>query len=214
LFALRWQSVPEFLPQPRKKPPSGFGYPRGGVSSTHPREPLSAPHALGLRPSKFFSAIRDEKRFLASPFRPYAFFQNLIGLEPALQRTNPRTSAVPLTAPERVSFGRGLYSLGHSDLLGFLSSDSTYEASTSYVSLSGSGTAVLTERGTTPLKDSRTPEERRSPLARVPAYLAFLTGRLSHLFNHRRPADYFFLSRTPASYEEGVTSLSGLPAFS
>jgi hypothetical protein len=36
-------------------PPPGFGYPLGGVSSPDPWKPLSAPNALGLRPSELSS---------------------------------------------------------------------------------------------------------------------------------------------------------------
>jgi hypothetical protein len=52
------------MPELRKEPPSGFGYPLGGVSSAQPRKPFSAPHALGLDPSKFFSKAPVESRFL------------------------------------------------------------------------------------------------------------------------------------------------------
>jgi hypothetical protein len=54
---------PRVMPELRKEPPSGFGYPLGGVSSAQPREPFSAPHALGLDPSKFFSKAPVESRF-------------------------------------------------------------------------------------------------------------------------------------------------------
>jgi hypothetical protein len=202
------------LPQPRKEPPSGFGYPLGGVSSIHPRETLSAPHALGLHPSKFSSKALAERRFLAFHFRSYAFSRNLIGLEPALQRTDPKASAVPLNAPERISFGRGRYSLGYVDLLGILSSGSTRKASTPRMPLTGLGAPDLAARSSVPLRGSRTPAKRHLPLARAPAYLAFPTVHPPLLFDHRRPADYFFLLRAPPSYEGRAVSLCGGSTFS
>jgi hypothetical protein len=62
-------------------PPTGFGYPHGVFKLSLPREPLSAPNALKLRPSELLSSrviggrlplASPLLRFLAKPVRPHA----------------------------------------------------------------------------------------------------------------------------------------------
>lgn len=66
------------MPWPPEVPTSGFGYPHAGFKLSLPREPLSAPNALELRPSKLYSSRMIGRRFpfpvpllrfLAKPFR-------------------------------------------------------------------------------------------------------------------------------------------------
>lgn len=63
-------------------------------------------------PYEVFLRNLDRTSVSRSTFRSCAFFQNLISLESALQRFNPKISAVPLCASRRISSGQGLYFLG------------------------------------------------------------------------------------------------------
>jgi hypothetical protein len=96
-----WPGVREALLVFPKVPPSGFGYPLGGVSAFHPRKPLSAPHALGLCPSGLFSHSVAHNRFPGCvPL--LRFPARLSGLATALQRFSLTKRAVR-SAP-RLSF--------------------------------------------------------------------------------------------------------------
>jgi hypothetical protein len=60
--------------------------PSRGLGCRVPRKPLSAPNALGISPSELSSTGRSKKRSSLFFFRPCAFFQPLLGVEPALRR--------------------------------------------------------------------------------------------------------------------------------
>jgi len=101
------RSEKKVLPHSLPVSPPGFGYPLGDLQLSQPRKPLSAPNALGLRPSKLFSSQVIEEGF-PSPLRSCASLQNLSGLVPTLQRFPPTRKAVPLLAPQCFTSGRGL----------------------------------------------------------------------------------------------------------
>jgi hypothetical protein len=61
------------LPGLPEVPPSGFGYPLGGVSCPNPWKPLSASHALGLRPSELSSSPVIRRKVSLHPFPPRLF---------------------------------------------------------------------------------------------------------------------------------------------
>jgi len=123
------------LPWSSEVPHPGFGYPLCGVSLRKPVKPLSAPNALGLRPSKLCSFPMIEvssRKPLSAPALPY---ETLADLVPTLQRLPPTGKAVPLyCSPEGLVRTGAKCSLGLSDLLGSLLS-LTHEKS---VSLSSS----------------------------------------------------------------------------
>jgi hypothetical protein len=88
------------------------------ASASNPWGPLSAPNALGLRPSELcsFKVIGNWlSQFL---FRSGAFLPNLISLVPALQRLIPTLKAVSLSAPRGFSSGRDPLLSWASGLLG------------------------------------------------------------------------------------------------
>jgi hypothetical protein len=98
--------VQEALPCSSEVPPSGFGYPLGGVSSLHPRKHLSASHAHGFCPSGPRSGpvallrFPGEAPLLRFPAKHFS-------LAPALQRlklTQPAVSSCSLI-PVRMRVG-------------------------------------------------------------------------------------------------------------
>lgn len=96
-FTWRLPSVGKILPYLSEVPPSGFGYPLGGVSSTHSRKPFSAPYAPGLRPTKFFSEHLVECRF-PNIFSVHALFSKTSS---ALNRRSNVSSQVLSRTPLR-----------------------------------------------------------------------------------------------------------------
>jgi hypothetical protein len=91
--------------------------------SAYPRPwgPVSAPNALGLRPTELSSFPVIEQSFRIILSVPALSYKTLSGLVPALQRLGPTEKAVPTRLlPEGLTRGRAGCSLGPSDLLGFL----------------------------------------------------------------------------------------------
>jgi len=99
------RSVPGTLPCPWKVPPAGFGYPLDGVSSLDPWQPLSAPNALGLRPSKLSSHTSIEMWSPTSlPLRRFPIKPRQLDTH-ASAASSQGMSRVPLR-PRRFSSGR------------------------------------------------------------------------------------------------------------
>jgi hypothetical protein len=97
-------------------PPSGFGYPLGGVSPSNPWEPLSAPDTPGLRPTKPCSSTVIEKAFPP--------FLSALALSPETSSASGRRSdgLIPPWKPYPFSLPDGLDPAGALALLGFRAS--------------------------------------------------------------------------------------------
>jgi hypothetical protein len=81
-------------------PHSGFGYPLCGFSYPKPWKPFSAPNALGVTPSEFFSFLAIHSFFsFSNEFSALTLFlETFLGLQLGLQRLYPAKIAVPLIA--------------------------------------------------------------------------------------------------------------------
>jgi len=113
------RSVREALPCFPEVPPSGFGYPPGGVSNPDPWEPFSAPDAHGLHPSELSSSPVIGKKVSLPLFRPGSFPPNLPGLAAELWAASPhRRSRAPSCFPGSLPRGGAACSPGRSDLSG------------------------------------------------------------------------------------------------
>jgi len=117
------------LPWFPEVPTSGFGYPLAGSELALPREPLSAPNALELRPSELCSSRVIERRlpfpapllrFLTKPLR--ALHRRYSGLIPS-------GKPFPSSQPNFLRRVGDLCSLGLTHLSGSLSADPPREAS-------------------------------------------------------------------------------------
>jgi len=117
-FFRSFRSVRSVSPHASKVPPSGFGYPLGGVSRFDPWKPLSASNARGLRPSKPFSfpAIRRFFRIAASvPALSSKTFRPWTGASTGCSRGESRS----LVSPGGLDRGRDDALLGFQALSGF-----------------------------------------------------------------------------------------------
>jgi hypothetical protein len=94
LFAKISLNVRKTLPRLPKAPPSGFGYPLGGVSNRCPRESVSTPHALGLCSSGLLSGPATQTRF-PMPVPPLRFPAKPFDLAVALRRLSFAGPAEP-----------------------------------------------------------------------------------------------------------------------
>jgi hypothetical protein len=96
------------LPCLPKVPPSGFGYPLGGL--TAPRflgSLFQLPTLMGF-PLRSFAPLRWSVAGLPASFRPCAFLQNLPGLGPALRRLDPTQKPCSFLLPRGLTSGRNL----------------------------------------------------------------------------------------------------------
>lgn len=154
-------------------PTSGFGYPRAVSKLALPREPLSAPNALELRPSELYSSRVIERRlpfpipllrFITKPFR--ASRRRYSGLIPP-------EKPFPLTQPNFLRRVGDLCSLGLNHLSGTPSEDPPREASP-FTDLPSRSSVPkdLTISGTGSLKVSLS-SVRHLPPKRAPACLMF-----------------------------------------
>jgi hypothetical protein len=91
------RGVWEMLPVIPDVPPSGFGYPLGGVSKTDPRRSFSTTNAHGLRPSELFS-ISEIDEFFRTYRPPSRFSTKPSSFVPAPRRLYPSETAGPLRA--------------------------------------------------------------------------------------------------------------------
>lgn len=135
-------------------------------------------------------------------FRSCALFQNLIGLESALQRFIPGPQPHPFTLPEGLVPDRVITSLGFPTFKAFTPPARRKDHLHLFVPLIRLGSRNFTTAGSTLFKDSRTREAQHFPFARTLAFWAFLTDQQSLLFNVSRPADYFFIFKRPASLQK------------
>jgi hypothetical protein len=78
-------------------PPSGFGYPLGGVSLTDPQQFISTANAHGLSPSEHYSFSEIDGFFRTHP-PPSRFPTRPLSLVPAPRRLDPSEKARPLDA--------------------------------------------------------------------------------------------------------------------
>jgi hypothetical protein len=85
------------LPSHPEVPPTGFGYPLGGVSHPNPWKPISSPNALGVHLPELLPLRWSENSFPSS-IRPCTFRTDRPGLRAVLRRFHPTVRAVSLTA--------------------------------------------------------------------------------------------------------------------
>lgn len=186
------------MPNLSEVPSSGFGYPHDGVSPIHSRKPFSASYALGLRPTKHFSEILIEHQFPDAPSVLALYSKTSSALNRRFNGLLPRPQPYPFALPEGLVLDRVIASLGF--LTSKVLSLPTRPKGLLHLSvpLIRLGSKSLTTLSSTLFRDSRTQEARHFPLARAPAFRAFLTVQHSTLFNDSRPADYFFIFKRPA----------------
>lgn len=130
--------------------------------------------------------------------RSCAFFQNLIGLESALQRFIPGTQPHPFTLPEGLVPDRVVTPLGFPTFKAFTPPARQKDHLHLFVPLVRLGSKNLTTSGSILFRDSRTREAQHFPFARALAFRAFTTDQQPFLFNVSRLADYFFIFKRPA----------------
>lgn len=85
------------MPGHPEVPPTGFGYPPGGVSHSNPWELISSPNALGVHLSELFPLRWSRNSFL-SLIRPCTSHVDRPSLRVVLRRFHPTVRAVSLTA--------------------------------------------------------------------------------------------------------------------
>ena len=110
------RNVWKVLPYSPEVPPSGFGYPLGGVSSLQPRMFFSTPNALGFRPSELCSFLVIKvffRKLLSAPALCCKTFQPCTGAPAVYSHKKSRASC-----PQRFSPGRDRCSPGPSGLSG------------------------------------------------------------------------------------------------
>jgi hypothetical protein len=162
------------LPGFPEVPTLGFGYPFVGSKLSLPKKPLSAPNALKLCPSEFFSSRMIKGKF-PFPFSTLAFpRKTLSGLTPTLQRFDPTRKAVPLNRnPAFYAKSGTSYSLGFHHLSGALSEGPLHGSSPSAALPSHSSVPdYLAIAGTRNLRVFL-PPARYIPPKRAPACLMF-----------------------------------------
>jgi apolipoprotein N-acyltransferase len=102
-----WEDIPQVLPCLRKAPPTGFGYPLGGLCFSILGGLFQPPTLMGFTLQSFFLFFSGRACVSADPFRSCAFLHNLLGHAPALQRLAPTKKAEPLVALRGISSDRG-----------------------------------------------------------------------------------------------------------
>jgi len=118
-FSLRFSEASRpRCPAVLEVPSSGFGYPLDGVRFVHPWKPLSAPHALGLRPSKLFSNPGIENKFPCFPSALALFPKPCSASDRRLSGFLPPDQPCLSLPPEGLVRAETSCSLGLSDLSG------------------------------------------------------------------------------------------------
>lgn len=200
------------MPSLSEVPSLGFGYPYDGVSRIHSRKPFSALYALGLRPTKCFSETLIVRQFPNAPSILALSSKTSSALNRRFNGLIPRSQPYPFALPEGLVLDRVITSMSFPTSKAFSLPTRPKGHLHLSVSLVRLGSKSLTTPSSTLFRDSRTQEARHFPLARVPAFRAFLTVHHSHLFNVARIADYFFVSK-PHSLLQKLGCLSLRPVY-
>jgi hypothetical protein len=98
------------LPSHPEVPPTGFGYPLGGVSYSNPWKPISSSNALGVHLSELLP-LRWSRNGFPSLIRPCTFHIDRSGLHAVLRRFYPTVKAVSLTAHSERLIRNGTFPL-------------------------------------------------------------------------------------------------------
>jgi hypothetical protein len=101
-----WADVLQVLPSPQEAPPSGFGYPHGGLRFSILGSLFQLPTLMGFALQSFRLLFSGRNKVSSVPLRSCAFLHNLIGHAPALQRIHPTKKAEPLVATRGINPGR------------------------------------------------------------------------------------------------------------
>jgi len=172
-------------------PPSGFGYPLGGVSPSNPWEPLSAPDTPGLHPTERCSSTAIEKAFPPS--------LSALALSPETSSASGRRSdgLVPPWKPYPFSLPDGLDPAGALALLGFRASQALSPLTGPEKHLSPRATfaalALLAPRGAGSPRPQGVASKRPGIFRhRMPACLAFGPFHPRSLFEPIDPRGLFF----------------------
>jgi len=99
-------------PASKEDPLSGLATRSMSIQLLDPWKPLSAPHALGLHPSKLCSSQMIGNKSPCFLSVPALFSKTSSALERRLNGLSPIWEAVPLCATGRIRTGRGPCSLG------------------------------------------------------------------------------------------------------
>jgi hypothetical protein len=102
-----WEDILKALPCFQEDPPSGFGYPLGGLRFSTLESLFQPPTLMGFTLQSFNLPFSGRSGVSLTPFRSCAFLHNLISHAPALQRLDPTKKAEPFVATRRISPGQG-----------------------------------------------------------------------------------------------------------